>query len=55
MNKASTRAVKAVDAIAWCSMEALSPRSRSGATDTATKSSPTSAPATVAVPVKNPS
>jgi uncharacterized lipoprotein len=53
-NRALTRAVNAVAAIAWCSTEAVEPRSRSGDTDSATKSNPTSAPATVAVPLKNP-
>jgi hypothetical protein len=51
MNSASTSAVNAVPAMAWCSTDRLS-RSRSGEIDSATNSSPMSAPATVAEPLK---
>jgi hypothetical protein len=48
-NKASTSAVNAVAAIAWCSMDSRVAFSRSGEMDKATNSSPTRAPATLAL------
>ena len=52
IHSASTSAVKAVAAIACCSVDAVSPISRCGATDSATNSSPARAPATVVLPTK---